>query len=337
MAADDWVQRSTRPRNTPAGVVGLFGLFAGLCTIFALVGTVVDWREEAAQARWPVVSASIEQGYVDSRRPKPHSGILSELRYRVRYQAAGERVATVTSHPESSDGEVAKLHAWAAKHRRGGHIDIRYDPSQPGSAVFASADVPGTGPRSGTDLQLVMIFATACVGLLALAKHLRSKEAAAAAPLDAGNLSPRGRIAVGAIVAALGLLMIGLNLHAALQATHPLTSEDFIGALAAMIFVFGGALLALPPERSGWQMLTGALLVTTFALTLDWVAFGPGTRQFGGGISFGIGIGFHVSELMGRVVFGIGAVVLDIMAAVMWVRLIRGGGARGGPQSPAGP
>jgi hypothetical protein len=247
MAADDWVQRSARPRNTPAGVVGLFGLFAGLCAIFALVGTVVDWREEAAQARWPVVSALIEQSYVDSHRPKPHSAILWQLRYRVRY------------------------------------------------------------------------------------------EAAAAGPLDAGTFSPRGRIAVGAIVAALGLLMIGLNVHAALQATHPLTSEDFIGSLAAMIFVFGGALLALPPDRAGWQMLTGALLVTTFALTLDWVAFGPGTRRFGGGISFGIGIGFHVSEFMGRTVFGIGAVVLDILAAVMWVRLIRGGDPRGGPPSTAGP
>lgn len=190
MRLDDRVSPPAPRRNTPAGVVGLFGLFAGLCTIFALVGALVDWREEAAQARWPVVSALIEQGYVDSRRPKPHSAILWELRYRVRYQAAGERVATVTSHSESSDGEVAKLHAWAAKHRRGGHIDIRYDPSQPGSAVFASADVPGAGPRSGTDLQLVMIFATACVGLLALAKHLRSKEAAAAAPLDAGTISP---------------------------------------------------------------------------------------------------------------------------------------------------
>jgi hypothetical protein len=188
--------------------------------------------------------------------------------------------------------------------------------------VFASADVPGAGPRTTPDLQLLAIFATASVALLAFAKHLRSTQAGAA-PLDDANLSPRGRIAVGAIVAALGLLMMALSVNAALHATHTLTSEDFIGAFAASIFVFGGALLALPPERAALQRLVATLLATAFALTLDWVAFGPGTRQFGGGISFGIGIGFHVSEFMGRVVFGICAVFLDIVAAAMWVRLIR--------------
>jgi len=68
--------------------------------------------------------------------------------------------------------------------------------------------------------------------------------------------------------------------------------------------------------------------VTTFALTLDWVAFGPGTRRFGGGISYIVNIGFSPSEFFGRVVFGIAAVCLDITAAVMWVGLIRRLGAR---------
>jgi hypothetical protein len=323
MAADDWIQRSTRPRTTVAGAVGLFGLFAGLCAIFALVATVADWREEAAQARWPVVSARIEGGEVDPQRVS-HGGTTWQLRYKVRFVVEGqERIATLTTRSERSDDEPAALHAWAVRHRRGSHVDIRYDPAQPGHAVFASADVPGAGPRTTPDLQLLLIAATACVGLLALAKHLRSKEAGAAPSPDAGNLSPGGRIGIGLAVAAMGFLMIGLNVHSALRATHPLTSEDFIGALAAMIFVFGGALLALPPDRAGLQRLLGALLVTTFALTLDWVAFGPGTRQFGGGISFGIGIGFRPSEFLGRAVFGIGALCFDIAAAVMWVRLIR--------------
>lgn len=323
MAVDDPVSRSTRPRTTVAGAVGLFGLFSGLCAIFALVGTVVDWREESAQARWPVVSARIEGGEVDPHRIS-HGGTTWQLRYKVRYVAEGqERVATLTTRSENSDDEPAALHAWAVRHRRGSHVDIRYDPAQPNHAVFASADVPGAGPRTTPDLQLLMIFATASVGLLALAKHLRAKEASAPAA-DPGSLSSHGRLAVGLAVAAMGFLEIGLNIHAALHARHPLTSEDFIGAFAATIFVFGGALLALPPERAALQRLVATLLVTTFALTLDWVAFGPGTRQFGGGISLGvIGIGFPPGEILGRTVFGIGAVVLDIVAVVMWVRLIR--------------
>ena len=314
---------SSPRRTTLAGVVGMFGLVAGLCAIVALFGTVADWREQAAQARWPVASARVESGAVDPHRIS-HGGTAWQLRYHVRFEADGqERVAILTSRSEVSDDKPAALRDWAAKHRRGSRIDIRYDPAEPGHAVFASAGVPNAGPRTTPDLQLLMIAATLCVGLIAFARHMHAKEPDAA-PIDPGSLSPRGRIVVGLGVAALGLLMIGLILRAALHATHPLTSEDFVGALAALVFVFGGALLALPPERAALQELLGALLVTAFALTLDWVAFGPGTRRFGGGFSFGfIGIGFQPGETSGRIVFGIGAVILDIVAAAMWLRLIR--------------
>ena len=322
MPAGDSVPSSLPRRTTVAGAVGLFGLVAGLCAMLAAFATLSDWRDETAQARWPVVSALIVGGEVDPSRDS-HGGTAWQLRYRVRYEAEGERVATLSSRSERSDDEVAKLHAWAARHRRGGHIDVRYDPAQPSRAIFASADVPGAGPRTTTDLQLLVIAAAACVGLLALAKHLRTKEASAPAA-DPGSLSARGRLGMGLGVAALGVLIAGLGVHSALRATHPLTSEDFIGAFAALIFVFGGALLALPPERAGLQRLLGALLVTSFALTLDWVAFGPGPRRFGGGISSGlIGIGFNPGETFGRALFGIGAVVLDLVAVLMWVRMIR--------------
>jgi hypothetical protein len=301
----------------------MFGLVAGLCAIVALFGAVADWREESAQARWPVASARIESSEVDPHRVS-HGGTAWQLRYRVRFEADGqERVAILTSRSEVSDDKPAALVDWAAKHRRGSRIDIRYDPERPGRAVFASADVPNAGPRTGTDFQLLLIAAMACVGLLALAKHLRAKEASTSAADDA-NLSPRGRLAVGIAVAALGFLIAGSGVHSALRATHALTSEDFIGVLAAMVFVFGGALLALPPGRSGLQKLLGALLVTTFALTFDWIAFGPGTRRFGAGMSYSVlGVGFHPGETFGRTAFGIGAIVLDVFAAVIWVRVIR--------------
>jgi len=49
------------------------------------------------------------------------------------------------------------------------------------------------------------------------------------------------------------------------------------------------------------------------------VAFGPGERKFSGGISFGvIGTGFQPGELFGRTVFGFFAVILDIMAILVW-------------------
>ena len=50
MTVGDSVPSSSPRRTTVAGAVGLFGLFAGLCAVFALFATVADWREEAAQA-----------------------------------------------------------------------------------------------------------------------------------------------------------------------------------------------------------------------------------------------------------------------------------------------
>jgi uncharacterized protein DUF3592 len=329
MTVGNSVPSSEPRRTTVAGAVGMFALLAGLCAILAVFATVSDWREEVAQARWPAVSAVIVGGEVDPQRVS-HGGTIWRLRYKVSYRVEGEeRVATLTTRSERADDEPAALHAWAVRHRRGSRVDIRYDPAQPSRAVFASADVPGAGPRTTADLQLLLIAATAFVGLYALARHLQAKEPDAAITDDSGKLSPRGRIGVGLAVAALGLLLAGLGLRAALHATHPLTSEDFVGVLAATVFVFGGALLALPPERGGLQKLLGALLVTTFALTLDWIAFGAGPRRFGGGISSGIiGLGFNPGEMFGRTVFGIGAVVLDLLAAVMWFRLIRQPGVR---------
>jgi hypothetical protein len=67
--------------------------------------------------------------------------------------------------------------------------------------------------------------------------------------------------------------------------------------------------------------------MTCFALTFDWVAFGPGERHFTG--SF-MGSGFIPSEFVGRAVFGAFAVVLDICAIAMWMgkgRLTFGGSA----------
>jgi hypothetical protein len=315
---------SPTPRhNTAAGVLSLFGLCAGLATMFALVVTVMDWRDESAQARWPVVSASIDRGAVTSYRrfQSDGGGTVWQLRYRLRYEIDGEeRTATLSSRSASSDDEVAKLRAWAAQHRRGGRIDVRYDPSAPNRIVFASADVPNAGPRTSSNLKLTGLAAIVCFALLVLAKHMKSREA-----LDAGTgeVSPLGRVALGFSCAAMGFIPMGIGISSAIHATHPLTSEDFISVLAGLIFVFGGVLLGLPPGRTGLQRLFGALLATAFAATVDWIAFGPGERHFGGTLSAGIAIGFHPSEFFGRAVFGIAAVPLDILAIFMWAGCIR--------------
>jgi hypothetical protein len=307
---------NSRRQMTASGLAGVLGLFAGLCAIFAGCVTVADWHVETAQARWPIVSALVERAdvVVSARTPKDGGGTQTKLRYRVRYDVNGEQQsATLASRPAFSDTEAAKLQSWAAQHRKGGHIDIKYDPSQANTADFASAELsPATG-RTGTDIVLFAIAAIASAGLLALARHLRAREAAHAAP--AAQDSQSGRLLMGFAFAAMGLMLTGVVVYRAIHA-NSLTADTLMGLPAGLMFVFAGILLGLPPEYAKWRSLLATLVVTCFALTFDWVAFGPGERKFSGSIG---GIGFIPGELLGRSLFGLCAVVLDIVAIMMWV------------------
>jgi hypothetical protein len=307
------------PRHsTPAGVVGLFGLFSGLCAVFAALVTLGEWRDDTARAAWPHASALIEQGYVSEDRPRGGSTTW-RLRYRVRYEVDGrETRALLTSYSTNSQGEAAKMQAWARRHRAGGSIDVRYDPSRPEQAVFASAEVPDAGPRTRSNLILTAIAVVGCAVLLPLARFMQAREAPDAATKE---LSPGGRIALGVLCAALGVLVSGMGVRWVAGAANALASENLVLIPAGLMFVFGGALVALPPGRPRLRSLLGALLISAFALTFDWIAFGPGERRFSGGISFGIGIGFNPGELFGRAAFGLVALLFDAMALVLWVRL----------------
>jgi hypothetical protein len=309
-------------KTTAAGAVAMFGLFAGLCAIVALLATFVDWRDERAREQWPVATATIDRGAVDTYR-NSRGGIRWQLRYRVRYEVDGKpQAATLTSRSTQSSEEAGEFEAWAKRHRRGRKIAIRYDPAQPGEAAFASPEeVPGAGSRVTTDLQLAAIAAIACIVLIPLGKHLAARQAR-----DSGGGEIPGRVSIGwgVTCASIGFLEIALGLHAAMVATHPLTSGDFVVVPAGLIFVFAGVLLGLPPGREGPRRVFAALLVSAFAITFDWIAFGPGERQFSGAISLGIGVGFHPGEWFGRAAFAIPAVIMTCVAAVMWTRLALG-------------
>jgi hypothetical protein len=323
--ADFTTARTTR-QMPAAGVAGLLGVFAAICTIFAGGATLVDWREAAAQARWPVVSAVVERAEIvaSARSSKDGGGKVWSVRARVRYEADGEAVAaTLTSPSVFSEAEAASLQDWASQHRRGSRVDVSYDPSRPNRAVFASADVPSIAGRIHSDLILFAGFAIAAAGLLMLAKFLRAR-ASVAAPVADG--APGGNLAMAVLFGGIGALMTGLAIHNALTA-DPFNADNLMGVPIALMFVFAGILIGLPPRYAKWRSLLAKLLMTCFALTFDWVAFGPGERHFTG--SF-MGSGFIPSEFVGRAVFGAFAVVLDICAIAMWMgkgRMTFGGSA----------
>jgi len=330
--ADLTLAPSTRPAQPTltSGLVALFGLFCGLCAVFAGGATLIDGYSEFTQARWPLVSAVVDRAevsFIPTR--KGSGGPLWNLRTRVHYEVGGSaRTATLISRTAFSEIDAACLQAWADEQPKGSRIDIRYDPSRENRAVFASADLSSDSSR--TDFMLFSAFAIASAVLLALARYLRAR-AKRVAPSP--YATQHARLALGLLVAALGLALAGSTILALFRTDH-VDSENLMAVPTGLIFVFAGVLVVLPPQYTKAKDLLATLLITCFAMTFDWVAFGPGERQFTGNIN---GSEFIPSEFMGRAAFGLFAVILDICAVVMWIwqfRRMFGTGPTAGPGLP---
>jgi Protein of unknown function (DUF3592) len=178
-------------RRIPASAfAGLFGVFAGCCATFAAIVTISDWSYTAPEARWPQLAAVVDRAevIVSASGGKEGDRTVTTLRYQVHYQAGGrEQTATLTSRGAFSDTEATRLQTWAMQHRKGGTIDIRYNPSAEGRAVFSSLEVSDAGSRVTTDVWLLIVSALASAGLLALTKYLRRREAFAEAANSSGR------------------------------------------------------------------------------------------------------------------------------------------------------
>jgi hypothetical protein len=100
----------------------------------------------------------------------------------------------------------------------------------------------------------------------------------------------------------------------------------FFGGWTAIVYALGydprRSEETLPPPLV--QLAFFAPGLTLFALPFHWVAFGPGPRAFSGSISLPFIAGSQRSgEMSGRIMFGIGAVLIDLMILGICVKLIR--------------
>ena len=183
MAQADLISPRAARQISGSAFAGLLGLLAACCAIFAGIVTISDWSYKAPETRWPQLAAVVDRAevIVSASGGKDGDKTGTALRYRVHYQAGGnERSATLISRSAFSDTEAARLQSWAIQHQKGATIDIRYDPSGEGHAVFASPEVSDAASRVGTDVLLLIVSALASAGLLALASYLRRREAFAA-------------------------------------------------------------------------------------------------------------------------------------------------------------
>src|SRR5262249_36717412 len=102
---------------------------------------------------------------------------------------------------------------------------------------------------------------------------------------DSGKgLSPRGGVAGGAGRSLAGVALSARGGYVLAEETHKFASDAMAIVPVGMVLAFAGLLLAVPPRFARLRAFAGAVLMTAFALTFDWIAFGPGTREFGGGI-----------------------------------------------------
>ena len=139
--------------------------FLGLCTVFALVVTVVQAWQEHAQSQWPLVTATVDQCGIrpTSTRQRHRYYIRCGLRYELGFEQLTARVYSasvpgreVAQYPPN---QIDPLEDWVSAHPPGTPIGIRYDPSNHQRIVLAENDMPPrTGPKTPYNLKLLTAF-----------------------------------------------------------------------------------------------------------------------------------------------------------------------------------
>jgi hypothetical protein len=167
---------SIKPRALIAFLCGFFGLFFGLCTIFALVVTVGQGWIEHSQQSWPEATATITDCDVVPyyRYDRNRSGILL-IECKIRYLAGDNSVETkLRSASSTSQSQILLMNQWVNDHEPGSSIAIRYNPRFPQKAVLTVTDMPLSGPHTPNNLKLLLFAAISCIFLLAVARFMRA-------------------------------------------------------------------------------------------------------------------------------------------------------------------
>ena len=113
----------------------------------------------------------------------------------------------------------------------------------------------------------------------------------------------------------MGLMIVAMAADLIHVEPSDMHAPRWVIAAAGMMFVFGGMVIPASQSYSGgeptlWVRLIGLLIMVCFALVFNWVAFGPGEREFTTSVN-----GFVVEnsgEIFGRSVFGFFAVLVDL-------------------------
>jgi hypothetical protein len=145
-----------------------------------------------------------------------------------------------------------------------------------------------------------------------------------------GSPLRRDNLLVGIFTIGIGgsILLVSLDIIRAPDSSFH--APRWIAGLAGGVFVLAGLsvlfrelsdLFTWSESLSGYlrtiQKMLVILIVASMAGIANWVAFGPGERSFSGSAGGGsLKVFFNGGDVMGRIVFGIGAILIDLTIVI---------------------
>jgi hypothetical protein len=128
----------------------------------------------------------------------------------------------------------------------------------------------------------------------------------------------------GGVFVAVGGLIVAVALG---HVPARLAAPPWVVAAAGSVFIAGGGLVIFEafPVRPAFKKALHIAFIAALALPFNWTAFGSGEREFTRTTSVdGTRRSAPASEASGRLAFGIGAVILDVIVLAYLVALVRG-------------
>jgi Protein of unknown function (DUF3592) len=159
----------------------LLVLFLGLCTMFASVVTVAEAWQEHLRARWPEVTARVDECGLNqtSSGRRENFYIRCRLRYAV---GAEEHAANIYSSNVPSPeiwqyppNQIAPFEEWVNDHLPGTPIVVHYDPANHAKVALVATDMPRAGPRTPNNVKLLEFLAGSFLVLLTVARITRPR------------------------------------------------------------------------------------------------------------------------------------------------------------------
>jgi Protein of unknown function (DUF3592) len=162
------------------GLIVLVVLLA-LCTMFASVVTVAQAWQEHVQARWPEVTARVDE--CGLKRTSSNGRRKFYIRCRLSYAVGAEQHATniysgnvpspeIWQYPPN---QIAPFEEWVDEHPQGTPIVLRYDPADHAKVVLMAANAPFGGPRTPSNVKLLEVCAGSFLVLLTIARITRPR------------------------------------------------------------------------------------------------------------------------------------------------------------------